>query len=60
MIMFVLFGKKKNNNKKNKTTKILLKKTRGPWATMLTRVNSYESLIQYFSLSVVMATNQNQ
>ena len=35
-------------------------KTRGPYATMLTWVNSYKSLIQHFRLSVVMATNQNE
>ena len=34
--------------------------TRGPWATMLTWVNSYKSLIQHFRLLVVMATNQNE
>ena len=33
--------------------------TRGPWATMLTWVNSYKSLIQQFRLSVAMATYQN-
>ena len=27
---------------------------------MLTGVNSYKNLIQYFRLSVVMATNQNE
>ena len=32
---------------------------RGPWATMLTWVNSNKSLIQHFRLSVAMATNQN-
>ena len=35
-------------------------KTRSPWATMLTWVNSYKSLIQHFRLSVPMATNQNE
>ena len=35
-------------------------KNRGPWATMLTWVNSYKSLIQHFRLSVAMATNQNE
>ena len=35
-------------------------KTRGPWATMLTWVNSYKSLIQHFRLSVAMATNRNE
>ena len=34
--------------------------TRGPWATMLTWVNSYKSFIQHFRLSVAMATNQNE
>ena len=34
-------------------------KTRGPWATMLTWVKSHKSLIQHFSLSVAMVTNQN-
>ena len=34
--------------------------TRGPWATMLTWVNSYKSLIQHFRLSVAMATNLNE
>ena len=34
--------------------------TRGPWATMLTWVNSYKSLIQHFRLSVAMATNHNK
>ena len=34
-------------------------KTRGPWATMLSWVNSYKSLIQHFRLSVAMARNQN-
>ena len=34
--------------------------TSGPWATMLTWVNSYNSLIQHFWLSVAMATNQNE
>ena len=37
-----------------------IKTTRGPWTTMLTRVNSYKSLIQHFRLSVAMATNQNE
>ena len=32
----------------------------GPWATMLTWVNSYKSLIQHFRLSVDMATNPNE
>ena len=35
-------------------------KPEAPWATMLTWVNSYKSLIQQFRLSVVMATNQNE
>ena len=34
--------------------------TRGTWATMLTWMNSYISLIQHFRLSVAMATNQNE
>ena len=38
--------------------------TRGPWATMLTWVNSYKghykSLIQHFRLSVAMVTDQNE
>ena len=34
--------------------------TRSSWATMLTWVNSYKSLIQHFRLSVAMVTNQNE
>ena len=36
------------------------KQTRGPWATVLTWMNSYKSLIKYVRLSVAMATNQNE
>ena len=35
-------------------------KTRGPWATVLTYVNRYKSLIQHFTFSVDMATNQSE
>ena len=35
-------------------------KTRGPWATMLTWVNSYKRLIQHFSFNIEMATYQNE
>ena len=38
----------------------MIQETRGPWATMLTWVNNYKSLIQHFRLSVVKATNQNE
>ena len=38
----------------------LIWKIRGPWATMLTWVNSYKSVIPHFRLSVAMATNQNE
>ena len=38
----------------------LAPKTRGPWATVLTQVNSYKSLIQHFRLLVVIATNRNE
>ena len=40
--------------------RICIRNTRGPWATMLTWVNSYKSLIQHFRLSVAMAINQNE
>ena len=36
--------------------KRMKRKTRGPWATML----SYKSLIQHFRLSIAMATKQNE
>ena len=34
--------------------------TRGPWAAMLTWVNSYKSLVQHFRLPVAMAANKNE
>ena len=36
------------------------RENRGPWATMLTWVNSYKSLNLHFSFSDSMATNQNE